>query len=112
MITILFCLLSFAAIAKDCHQFLIRGSVTKNDDVFITINKDSNSQKIFMVDQRAELALAPFIDKFVVGKFIFKEKSPGQKAKILNVQSVDLDIPDPLTHKNSFKYLSKTTCPK
>ena len=111
MITILLCFFSFVALAKDCHQFLIRGSVTKNDDVLVAINKGSNSEKVFLVDQRAELAMAPFIDKFVVGKFVFAERHPGQKARILSVQSPDLDIPDPLTHKNSMEYLTKTKCP-
>lgn len=101
---ILILFFALTALARDCAVYELRGSVAKKNDVILTINEGSNSQKVFRFNQKTELAMAPFIGKFVVGKFTLEDMV------ITKVEYPDLAIPDPLLHKKSQTFLMNTEC--
>ena len=92
---ILFLFLSLSVLASDCNLYEMRGTITKKEDVILTINEGTNSQKVFRFSHKVELAVAPFIGKFMTGIFTMED------SLITKVEKPDLAVPDPLFHHKS-----------
>ncbi len=94
---ILYFFLAITVFAADCTQYELRGTVTKKEDVILTVNEGTNSQKVFRFSHKVELAVAPFIGKFMRGVFTVED------SLITKVEKPDLAVPDPLFHHGSIK---------
>lgn len=99
-------LISFPALAKECALYELKGDVKRETDVTLTVNKDTNSQRVFTVSRKINLGMAPYLDKTVQGKFVIRE------LEILKMEEVKLVVPDPLFRDQEMKKIKTVSCPK
>ncbi len=97
--------LSLSAFAEDCRLFELKGEVKDKQGVTLTINKGSNSEKVFIVAPKIELQFAPWLNKFVQGKYVVKNN------QIVAIEKTEMAVPDPLSHYREMIFLKNQTCP-
>ncbi len=99
-------LLSVSAYADDCSLYELKGDVVQDKTVRLTVNKDTNSQRVFVFIPEIEFQMGPYIQKTVIGTFVTKN------LEILKIEEVKLSVPDPLYHHKEMVRLKSAPCPK
>ncbi len=100
-------LVSIPALAKDCSLYELQGEAGKKElNITLTVNKDSNSQRVFIFSRKIALEMAPYLDKTVRGRFI------TSGLEILKIEEVKFAVPDPLYRSGEMVRVKALPCPK
>ncbi len=99
-------LLSMNVYAADCYLYQLQGDVVQDRTVRLTVNKGTNSQRVFVFSPEIEFAMGPYIQRTVKGNFVTKD------LEILKIEEVNLTVPDPLYHHREMVRVKSVPCPK
>jgi hypothetical protein len=99
-----FLLTTSIAHAQPCSLYQLTGEVLQSDNVTLTVNPKSNSQRTFVAKARAEMLLAAYSKRFITGKFVIRG------LEILSAEDVKFAVPDPLFHSQGMQKLSEVSC--
>ena len=104
---IIFFLISFPAIARECALYELQGVVSKKGlRVALTVNSETNSQREFIFSRKIEIEMAPYFDRTVRGSFV------TDKLQILKIEEVKFAVPDPLYRLEEMAKKKTIPCPK
>lgn len=99
--------MTFSVMAADCYQYKLKGEIIlEKQGLHLVVNKDTNSQRKFLVSDELEFFLNPYLRKTITGKFILKETT------IVKSEEVKLSVPDPLFRHEEMVRLSTVPCPE
>lgn len=98
-------LTSLNLLAAECSLYELQGEVDLDSTVSLTVNKGTNSQKVFRYSDDIKFEMGPYIKKSVQGIFVTKE------LEILKIEEVKTTVPDPLHHHQEMIFLKKVNCP-
>ena len=100
--------------SESCSKVELRGSIIRvENDLELVIAQKTLSEKKLKIPYQIQLSFSPYVDKFIKGIFITEGDSLLSGQKILKVEKIDIDSPDPLNQneKNTFKKLKGVKCP-
>ena len=108
-------LLSLSLYASDnCSRLELSGSILRfENELELVVAQKTLSEKKLKIPYQIQLSFSPYVDKFIKGIFITEGDSLLSGQKILKVEKIDIDSPDPLNQneKNAFKKLKGVKCP-
>jgi hypothetical protein len=110
---LLFATLSFAADARECVEFRLRGQViVDQSEFYLQVRPGTQSQRRFGVVRAEEHKLAPLGLQFVEGEFLLEDADLSGGAQLLQVKSIQRAVPDPLNPEKDLIRGKKVSCPK
>lgn len=108
----LFFISSFAfSQEQSCHLIKIKGLIQTTKGYQLVLNQGSMSEKTLVIPERLLIKIAPYLKMNVKGDIILADLSPQGGDEVLDIMTLDHDIPDPLNPSGSFKPIKQVPCP-